>query len=69
MPGKARKEAASKRQQRAAAIAVHHPEQLHVSNRNLLDMDQADLRSIASTPRRGLPATAPKPGRKGRKKG
>jgi hypothetical protein len=41
--------------QRAAAIALHHPEKLHKGNRSLLRMSDEQLREYASTPHEGLP--------------
>jgi len=50
--------ATSQKQQRAMAIAEHHPEELHEKNRGLLKMSPAQLHEFASTPRHGLPMRA-----------
>ena len=47
--------AKSKAMRKAAAIAIHHPEQLHVKNRGLARMSLEQLAHYASTPERGLP--------------
>ena len=54
--------ATSKSQRTAAAIAEHHPEELHARNKGLLDMSKEQLSHFASTPEKGLPA---KKGKKG----
>lgn len=48
--------ATSKAQQRAAAIALHHPEALHAHNRGLAGLSMKVLHEFADTPRKGLPA-------------
>ena len=52
--------AVSKAQRKAAAIAEHHPEQLHAANRGLLMMNLSDLAKLAGTRERGLPVRAKK---------
>ena len=47
--------AKSKAARRAAAIAIHAPEQLHAKNRGLARMSLSDLMHLASTPEKGLP--------------
>lgn len=51
--------ATSQAMQQAAAIAEHHPEQLHAENRGLLKMKKSDLHDFAATKRKGLPKRAP----------
>ena len=48
--------AKSKAMRKAAAIAMHHPDQLHVKNRGLARMSLEQLAHYASTPERRLPA-------------
>ena len=48
--------AKSQAQRKAAAIAMHHPEQLHAKNRGLARMSLEQLAHYAATPERGLPA-------------
>jgi hypothetical protein len=50
----------SKDQQIAMAIAEHAPDKLYARNRGLLKMTHEQLHDFASTPRKGLPARAPK---------
>lgn len=52
--------ATSQAQQRAMAIAEHHPEELKGKNRGLLKMTHKELHDFASTPRKGLPKRAGK---------
>lgn len=47
-------------QQQAMAIAEHDPDKLYPRNRGLLKMSHKQLHDFASTPRKGLPAKAPK---------
>lgn len=47
--------ARSKNQQRAMAIAEHHPSQLSTKNVGLKKMSKQELSEFASTPRKGLP--------------
>jgi len=51
--------ARSQAQQRAMAIAEHHPEKLHAANRGLLAMTHEQLREFASTKHKGLPRHVP----------
>ena len=53
--------AVSEKQRRAAAIAEHHPEQLHSRNRALLKMSKSQLHDFASTKEKGLPKQANHP--------
>ncbi len=50
----------SKKQQIATAIALHDPEKLYKRNQGLADMSHDQLHDFASTPRKGLPESAPK---------
>lgn len=50
--------ATSQAQQRAMAIAEHHPSQLYAKNRGLLKMTHRQLHDFAATKRRGLPTRA-----------
>lgn len=50
--------AKSKAQQKAMAIALHHPSQLYARNRGLAQMAPSSLREFAETARKGLPARA-----------
>ena len=56
--------ATSKAVRRAAAIALHHPEQLHARNRGLARMNLSDLMHLARTPEAGLPRHAKTPKRR-----
>lgn len=47
--------AVSKAQQAAAAIALHHPNQLYPRNKGLAQMSLKDLHHFATTKRKGLP--------------
>ena len=47
--------AKSKSQQRAAAIALHHPERLHKSNEGLKQLSMKELHAFAATKTKGLP--------------
>jgi hypothetical protein len=47
--------APSRAMQQAAAIALHHPEQLYKRNQSLRSMSREQLREYASTPHKGLP--------------
>ena len=57
--------ATSKAQRQAAAIALHHPEQLHAKNRGMLKMSLSDLAHYAETPERKLPQHTKKATRHG----
>jgi len=48
--------AVSKKQRRAMAIALHHPEKLRKKNKGLAKMSQSDLEHFASTKETNLPA-------------
>jgi len=52
---------------KAAAIALHHPEELYARNRGMMGMSLTDLKHYASTPEKGLPKKKAK--RKAPKKG
>lgn len=45
----------SQAQQRAMAIAKHHPEKLYARNRSILSMDKTTIGEFARTKRKGLP--------------
>lgn len=47
--------AVSKKQQKAMAIAKHHPEKLYKRNRGLKKMTEKQLEEFARTKRKGLP--------------
>jgi len=55
----------SKKQQQAMAIAEHEPSKLYGRNRSLLKMTHQQLHDFASTPRKGLPESAPKKSKRG----
>ena len=52
--------AVSKKQQMAMAIAEHEPSKLHAANKGMAKMSKSQLHDYASTPRKGLPFSAPK---------
>jgi len=52
--------AVSKKQRRAAAIALKHPEQLRAGNASMTLMSLSELHKLASTKERGLPRKAKK---------
>lgn len=57
--------AKSRAQQRAAAIAEHHPEKLYARNRDMLKMSKKQLHDFAKTPRVNLPRKKRGPSVKG----
>lgn len=52
--------ATSKKQQIAAAIALHHPEESFERNKAMAKMGKTSLKHFAETPRKGLPYSATK---------
>jgi len=47
--------AKSKAQQRAMAIALHHPDKLYARNKDMVGMKKSDLRDFAETKTGSLP--------------
>lgn len=59
--------ATSKAMRRATAIAEHHPEEVYLENKGLLNMSKEQLHDFAKTKEKGLPEHK-KPAHHGRHK-